>query len=476
MNPSATIVGQAPIAPWCVCDVVELILEFLRPFTTITSLRAVNRTFRQAVGNTREVWPSMFGFGWRCNGTHVASILQLCPRVTSLDVSNAADDFDDAAVASVAANVGSRLTHLNVSRTSVTDEGLIALAEHCAHIKHLNVSFCKPIGDRGISAIATACNANLLELHADSTYLTDEGLRAVSLSCPRLQRLNVALGNVSPVGFAAIAGRCSELRHLDASSTIKKDAHDEVTRVIAAGCPQLVHLNVTNTSFSDVGATAIAGSCPKLEVLNIAKTKVTDAGILAVSRMCSQLRHLNVRDTSGAIGDSSIIAIAQSCSQLRHLNVNATTRITDSAIEHVARHCPLLEHLDISYTQIGDSGVIAIARGCPRLRVLDVSLTDGNVSDESLVEVARGCPRLQHLDVRYTNCKITDTGVLAIVQSCSELRFLDVRYAGGVTDVSMRAVARYCPRLRQLCAKGKNGVTNEGLDAVQQAHPECKVG
>jgi hypothetical protein len=62
MNPSATVVVQAPVAPWCVCDVVELILEFLRPFTTITSLRAVNRTFRQAVSNTREVWSSMLQF------------------------------------------------------------------------------------------------------------------------------------------------------------------------------------------------------------------------------------------------------------------------------------------------------------------------------------------------------------------------------------------------------------------------------
>ena len=56
-----------------------------------------------------------------------------------------------------------------------------------------------------------------------------------------------------------------------------------------------------------------------------------------------------------------------------------------------------------------------VAKHCPNLQHLNVSYTHGSITDTSIIEVAKHCPNLQWLNVSNTSGNITDNGTPAVV-------------------------------------------------------------
>ena len=74
------------------------------------------------------------------------------------------------------------------------DEGVSAVAEHCARMRLLAVSSCESVTDEGVSAVAEHY-AGLQ--HLDPHWcvgVTDEGVSAVAEHCAGLQHLDVSPG------------------------------------------------------------------------------------------------------------------------------------------------------------------------------------------------------------------------------------------------------------------------------------------
>jgi len=118
--------------------------------------------------------------------------------------------------------------------------------------------------------------------------------------------------------------------------------------------------------------------------------------------------------------------------------------ITDTALAHLAQHCPMLEHLDLSSCPVTDIGVSNLVRFCRHLRTLSLrkchhlskiaflnvarhlflleklNLSGTAVGDTVLQELAANCPLLNELEL--TDCKqVTKAGVQHIIAALPEI-------------------------------------------------------
>ena len=144
------------------------------------------------------------------------------------------------------------------------------------------------------------------------------------------------------------------------------------------------------------------------------------------------------------VSDALVTEIARHCPQLQHLDLTLCSDITDTSLTEVARHCPQLQHLDLTRcSQITDASMTEVARHCPQLQYLDLCSCD--ITDTSMTEVARHCPQLQHLYL--DRCYITDTFLAEVAHHCPQLHHLGL-FGCNITDTSLKEVARHCPTLK----------------------------
>jgi len=69
----------------------------------------------------------------------------------------------------------------------------------------------------------------------------------------------------------------------------------------------------------------------------------------------------------------------------------------DATLVAAAKHCPMLEELDVSGANVGDAGVCAIVRQCPHLHTLDVFGT--TIGDRVCAALGAASPNLRRLHI-----------------------------------------------------------------------------
>eukprot|EP00899_Mesostigma_viride_P019793 jgi/Mesvir1/27815/Mv07495-RA.1 len=296
--------------------------------------------------------------------------------------------------------------------------------------------------------------------------VTDEGIIAVAAGCPELEHLNMACCNVTDASVSAIAARCARLKFLKVAGCA--GVSDASITLLASRCPLLEYLEVSGCrAVTDASITLLARSCPNLRCLLLGKEGpgVTDASIEAVARGCPYLEYLDVAGSRG-VTDRSITAVARECPRLRHLSVSHCLYVTDEGVTALAQGCPQLELLDVRRCiGVTDASIRAVGKNCRGLRQLSVGECKG-VTDASVELVARNCPDLVHLDAAF--CPgVTDYSVLVLARMCGPrwLEQVDLCRCE-VTDNSMAWLAAYCPRLRHLDVSGCERVTVDGIRIV----------
>lgn len=107
----------------------------------------------------------------------------------------------------------------------------------------------------------------------------------------------------------------------------------------------------------------------------------------------------------------------------------------------------MLEHLNLTRTNIGDVGVAALVMKCKNLKYLFLSHT--KITDVSLSLIAKHCPGLHTIDV--TGCNVGNYGIQLIAQECNKsLVSLVVNDCHRVNDAIIPYLCYYCPSLSQL--------------------------
>ncbi|KAF4076765.1 hypothetical protein AMELA_G00218870 [Ameiurus melas] len=269
---------------------------------------------------------------------------------------------------------------------SLNDLSLVHLQSRCALLQRLNMSWTGNRGAvtaSGFCSFIKACGASLVSLELSCCHFLNEVcLEVIAQMCVSLQELDLAsCDRLEPQAFNHIAKLarlrrlvlyrtkieqtailsiltfCTELRHLNLGSCVMIEDYDVVVSVLSTRCRSLVSLDLWRCrSLSERGLAELVSGCGALEELDLGWSSALHSG--------SALHG----------GSASFRHAARRLSRLRRLYLTANRNICDADLEHIATHCPALEHLDILGTRlVSPAALRRLLQSCSRLRLLDVS-------------------------------------------------------------------------------------------------------
>lgn len=136
---------------------------------------------------------------------------------------------------------------------------------------------------------------------------------------------------------------------------------------------------------------SLVRSCPRLISLNLSGSRrLSDAAVDDIGVHCKSLEHLNLTKAV-ALTDASLYSLARSCPYLRTLNLYACPNVWTPSQSMT---------LYLLFCQFTDEGVIALSNTCRRLEDLDLCGSQF-VSDYAIDALARNCPNLRRLNLTW---------------------------------------------------------------------------
>ncbi|MBA0645546.1 hypothetical protein Goklo_013635 [Gossypium klotzschianum] len=226
-------------------------------------------------------------------------------------------------------HVCSKLTSLNLSYATIQSPDLIKLVSHCPNLQRLLV--LDYIEDSGLEVLASSCK-DLQELRVfpsdpfgaePNVSLTEQGLVAVSLGCPKLQSVLYFCRRMSNEALVTIARNRPNFTRFRLCIIEPKTADYLTLEPLDVGfgaivqyCKDLKRLSLsgllTDRVFEYIGTYA-----KKLEMLSVAFAGDSDLGLHHVLSGCESLRKLEIRDCP--FGDEALLANAAKLETMRSL-------------------------------------------------------------------------------------------------------------------------------------------------------------
>lgn len=224
-------------------------------------------------------------------GDHdLKAILDVCPEVTRLNLSNCAIT-DTALMMMSVSNAAKNLISLNLSGCAdISDLGIKVLSQACPKLESINLKNCINITDQAIVSLGYNCN-NLQRLRLNGCEkLTDECLVTIANYNLKLRWLDVGLcSGIGDEGVSAIVGSCQHLQWLDLSRPSPKSSTN-------ARLESIVDLGYTSQNITDETIIKIAENCRELELVDLSYcTAITDDGLLALANNAKLLRSLSLK-------------------------------------------------------------------------------------------------------------------------------------------------------------------------------------
>ncbi|KAB2056768.1 hypothetical protein ES319_A11G126100v1 [Gossypium barbadense] len=238
----------------------------------------------------------------------------------------------------------SGLTSLNLSYATIQSPDLIKLVSHCPRLQRLLV--LDYVEDSGLEELASSCKdlQELREFPCDpfgaepNVSLTEQGLVAVSLGCPKLRSVlyfcrrmsNAALVTIAQnrpnltrfrlciiepktpdyltlepldVGFGAIVEHCKDLRRLSLSGLLT----DHVFEYSGTYGKKLEMLSVAFAGDSDLGLHHVLSGCESLRKLEIRDCPFGDKALLANAAKLETMRSLWMSSCAVSFGACKLL-------------------------------------------------------------------------------------------------------------------------------------------------------------------------
>lgn len=255
---------------------------------------------------------------------------------------------------------------------------MAAIGSSLSYLQSLDISYCRKITDKGLSAVAEGCR-DLRTLHlAGCRFVSDSLLEALSKNCHSLEELGLqGCTNITNSGLSVLVEGCRRIKHLDINKC------------------------------SNIG----------------------DIGISSVSKACSlTLKTLKLLDCY-KVGDESILSLASYCKNLETLVIGGCRNISDESMKSLAAACSnSLRKLRMDWClNITDSSLDCIISRCKKLEVLDIGCCE-EVTDAAFQQLGSEDFMLGMKILKVSNCpKITVDGIKKLLKSCESLEYLDVR-------------------------------------------------
>lgn len=198
-------------------------------------------------------------------------------------------------------------------------------------------------------------------------------------------------------------------------------------------------------------------------------------------------------DTSYAdwIKDDDVIYAVRACTNLRCLILKACSKVTDTAINEVARKCVKLRKINIFLTKVTSAGFEEITVRCQQIetvklgcqgntnkmlqslcennnRLTNISIEDvipdnssePSVNDLLIKRMALKFSLLRRINLTWC-CYITNASLVEVATHCTNLQNLKLRECPQLTDEGLKSVFQKCVNLRHLCLERLYGVTDD---------------
>lgn len=248
---------------------------------------------------------------------------------------------------------------LVISSTAVGDEGLRHL-QALQNLDSINVHRT-PITDRGLEYLAVHKGMRTLLLGAHPR-VTDTGMKVIG-QLSALERLEIS--NV-PIGDEGVR-QLAKLSNLTTLSLTSTKATDEGVRVILESNPKLRNLGLTNSG--GVNGSCFRGIGESLQVtdLALAQTSVDDAGLSWIAEI-RQLKRLEINSTP--VKGPGLVHLAQ-LGELEELVLSGTS-VADEHLGHLYK-IKTLRSLSLNATNVTAEGIARLKEALPNC---DVSWSD----------------------------------------------------------------------------------------------------
>jgi F-box/leucine-rich repeat protein 2/20 len=279
----------------------------------------------------------------------------------------------------------SSLFILSCSRVA-NDRGIVALAEGCAMLTTLTLQGCPAITDVGMQAIGVRC-ARLTEVVLEGATngsapmisacrVTDDGIIALATGCPHLRSLVIdSVAPITDASFEAIGAHCRKLVAISINAVgVDRLLEQHPQHPAAAAAADAKIIGVTSN-----GVAALANGCSVLRFVSLCGwTQVTCAGLKELGRCCPLL--VCARFGSTGVANAGVIALARGCPQLKLANFSGTD-ITDVAVAELVSQCHRLEFIRLvacnRLTDASVDSIVAVDRDVSRVMKAELTHSQG---------------------------------------------------------------------------------------------------
>ncbi|XP_033113308.1 uncharacterized protein LOC117113912 [Anneissia japonica] len=240
------------------------------------------------------------------------------------------------------------LTSLDVSWCSVTNNGLISIAESIQMLGMLCLNGCQAVTDDSINMILKKHCKSLRVLEVFGCFnISPAVISQIGKVCKNLQALNVGqCYKMTDDHMLTMVSHLEHVQHLDMRGC--KQIHDTTVRKIVRCCKKLKSVSLANCGhLTDASLVEFATYLPTIGILDVSGCKkITNHGVYTLAKSCYQLSSLDLSSTS--VNYKSVSSLASYCGKsLQILKLNFCQDITEKSVLKLLHHCKRLEMLQL---------------------------------------------------------------------------------------------------------------------------------
>ncbi|KAI8570342.1 hypothetical protein RHMOL_Rhmol01G0027300 [Rhododendron molle] len=341
---------------------------------------------------------------------------------------------------------------------SMQDNNLVSIGDCFPRLEELRISAGNQIGkdkvaaritDDGVDALASKLKElKQIAFTGDACSITDKSLISLSIKCIKLRKISLCMSSISQhrvtgdgIGFV--------MRH----------------------SPNLTSLSLvlwssqhSALSFSMENAFTNAKN---LHSLTMGRDLISYKCIYLLAEARPPLKKLKLIDIKGQyfVIHGALKMLLQACQlTLEELTVRGWP-LTDTGMGDLAKYLSNLTYIDLDRS-FGLTSITfyTLTRSCPLLETLEMGYTNGQEMDKFSPEYLQENSRMRHLDI-CENSWLTDTTLKNFGQVCPNLQFLGVSRCPHLTNFGIGEVLRRCPAITRLHINGLE-VSDIFLDVV----------
>ena len=285
----------------------------------------------------------------------------------------------------------------------VSDSNILqSIANNCQHLHCIDINFLKydtnTEADSDLTVFAEKC-PQLEELSLNCHQLTDQSVIALAQHCSRLKKLNLHISyELTVTSLIALSKRGLPLEELDIPSILISSAE------IAAQCAHaLSRIRELETNFYDdrrdhlhytiqymTGLRELHLESPEDHLL------VPHLLLLLQGQCCAGLESLYIGPVS-SITSQQLSELISRCPRLASLNCLHGSCISNVVLVKLACSCPHLQTVKLCFSEVSEEDILALAAHCRQLR--EINLLEHILTEETVRQLAQHLHHLTKLNM-----------------------------------------------------------------------------